>query len=440
MTYLSIVEKLSILFDTMMDFYFILVFSVLLLVFTFMYIAKKITVKKYSLLMLISFIVVFAISIVGNYEVLSNTFDNFTTIFFGNIYFPSIYVYIGVLIISFIAFIVSIFNVMLNKIYKIINSIMFVVNNVLFVVILNIIAKNKIDIFSVQSLYSNTSLVAILELSMGLFILWLLSLVTIYTTNLICINFANKKFKKKDVKQEVFSPVLEVSNDVNFDVNSLNNEAIESVYVENMDSVKSKEIAPLEEIKTIEMVSDINAQNMIVDNNDNEYTSNITFNDLLDGVVPVNYYENEYINTEYELVDPQNVYENNYNKAKDEATFNDILVENNIVEESIGSIQELTKMEIDKISAERLITNTISLNDLTIEDDNNIIEINNGVIDNNGYSVEDYKKIMKMLNEIKSHANGTNINLDDAVAIGLINNYSIDDCMKFKSILENNLN
>ena len=30
--------------------------------------------------------------------------------------------------------------------------------------------------------------------------------------------------------------------------------------------------------------------------------------------------------------------------------------------------------------------------------------------------------------------------VDDAVAIGLINNYSVDDCMMFKNILENNLN
>ena len=69
-----------------------------------------------------------------------------------------------------------------------------------------------------------------------------------------------------------------------------------------------------------------------------------------------------------------------------------------------------------------------------------IIEIDDTTTENNGYSVDDYKKIIKMLTEIKNYANGTNINIDDAVAIGLINNYSIDDCMKFKNILENNLN
>ena len=427
MTYLSILEKLSILFNTMMDFYFILVFTVLLLVLTFMYIAKKITGKKYILLMLLSFIGVFGISIIGNYEVLSNTFDDFTTIIFGNIYFPSIYVYIGVLVISFIAFIVSIFNVMLNKVYKVINSIMFVGNNILFVVILNIIAKNKIDIFSVQSLYSNTSLVAILELSMGLFILWIFSLIIVYTTNVICINFASKKVNKKDIKDQVFNPVLEVSNDSSLDINYLNNEE-ETIYVESI------------EFSEIQEVENIGTQEIIIDSSDEVGTSNITFNDILNGTIPVTYYENEFNNSEYNLVDPQNMYEENYNKVKEEATFNDILIETNEAEKHTLSVCELTNIEKEKVSAERLITNTISLNDLIIEDDNKVVEVENSVTEDNNYTMNDYKKVIEMLTNIKGRANGTNINIDDAVAIGLINNYSIDDCMKFKSILENNLN
>ena len=123
-------------------------------------------------------------------------------------------------------------------------------------------------------------------------------------------------------------------------------------------------------------------------------------------------------------------YEDNYNKVKSETTFNDILVEEDIdnkVLEPVLSIEELTKVEKEKVSAERLITNTISLNDLIDVDYNvNMIEVDNDVINENNYSVDDYKKIIKMLTEIKSHANGTNINIDDAVAIGLINNYSID--------------
>ena len=51
-----------------------------------------------------------------------------------------------------------------------------------------------------------------------------------------------------------------------------------------------------------------------------------------------------------------------------------------------------------------------------------------------------YKKIVEMLKEIKNNSNKNNISIDDAVTMSLINNYSIDDCVKFKEILESNLN
>ena len=48
--------------------------------------------------------------------------------------------------------------------------------------------------------------------------------------------------------------------------------------------------------------------------------------------------------------------------------------------------------------------------------------------------------MIKMLNCIKNHSNNSIISVDDAINISLISNYSIDDCLKFKDILESNLN
>lgn len=45
-----------------------------------------------------------------------------------------------------------------------------------------------------------------------------------------------------------------------------------------------------------------------------------------------------------------------------------------------------------------------------------------------------------MLTKLKDFTNSNNVSIDDAVTISLINNYSIDDCLKFKEILESNLN
>lgn len=435
MTYLSIIEKLRILLDMLLDFKFILIFVILLLILTFLYVIRRINRKKYALMMISTFILLFAISIISNYKVLANTFDNFTTIFFGNIYFPSIYVYIGVLVICFITFITSILNTMLKKIYKIINSIMFVCNNILLIIVLNIIAKNKIDIFSVSSLYTNNNLVAILEISMNLFILWVLSLIIVYTTNCICDRIV---VKKHVVVDNNVSSTLEVFNDINEDIN-VNNDSI---------NVSKDEVV----IDTVDLNenSDVTPDTLVIEDIKEDYST--TFEDILNGNIEVVYYQND--NTcndlEYSIVNPQEIYENKYNyqvenKSKNDTSFQDIVknIEDNTIEEQDKSFEKKRLVE------DRLIINTVSLDDLnkddTIEEvknNKNIDTIKEDIITNsdNDYTIDDYKKISKMLKALKIHASGSNISVDDAVTISLISNYSIDDCVKFKEILESNLN
>ena len=99
MKYLSLLEKLKVLLDMLLSFKFILIFVIIMLILTILYLFKKISNKKYIIFMSLSIIVTFIISIIKNYKILSNTFDNFATIFFSGIYFPSIYVYIGILFI-----------------------------------------------------------------------------------------------------------------------------------------------------------------------------------------------------------------------------------------------------------------------------------------------------------------------------------------------------
>lgn len=412
MTYLSIIEKIRILFNTLLGFEDILVFMGIILVLTFIYCIKEISSKCYIILMIISFIGIFGFSIVNNYDVLSKTFDDFATIIFRNIYFPNIYVYIGVLVISFIAFITSIFNVMLKKSYKMVNSIMFIINNILFVVILNIIAENKIDIFSIESLYTNTTLVAILELSMGLFIIWLLSLIVIYTTNVICDKLLCRKYYIK--QEKVFNPIIEIDTEVNENINNTLEEPIyqydftryesnfqEEVLIDKIDNnIKNIETETFEDSVIEEIVENNNLEEVLVEQIDN----NITFNDVLnDGI--------EYYSTN---------------------------VESTKHDENKLSVDEITEIQKVKAVEENSINNTISLNDLIEEEDNSIPSL---VVENgNDYSVEDYRKIIEILNVVKTHSNSNSLSIDDAVALSLISNYSVDDCLKFKNIIESNLN
>lgn len=456
MKYLSILEKFKILFDTLMSFKFIFVLVILMLILTILFTCKKLSNKKYVIFMSLSMILTFIISIIRNHKVLFNTFDNFTTIFFNGIYFPSIYIYISVLLIISLAFITSILNSKKKKIYKIINSITFIINNIFFVIILNIIAKNSINVFEMSSLYTNNSLVAILELNMGLFILWVTALSVVYITNTIC----DKITSKKAVKEEV--TIKDIDEEISTTKELLPKEKI----VFNEDVTKIPEV-----IQTVEEVSsDTN-----IETNDR-----VTFNDILNGLVPVTYYDNEINNQNYNITNPQEIYEGNYNNLKLELEKNTIKKVEPIMDKisEVKEVEDVPKVKIEKLPEikvniikakdiinndtlninldtvedktlkikkenmkKNLISNTISLNDL-IKQDEEIKETSKVIdtINDESYSLNDYKKIVEMLKEIKNNSNKNNISIDDAVTMSLINNYSIDDCVKFKEILESNLN
>lgn len=436
MTYLTILEKLKILLDILLDYKIILIFTILLIILTLLYLVKILNKKKYILSMILSFIVVFSISIISNYKILSTTFDNFTTIFFRGIYFPSIYLYITTLILLLVVFIMSILSIKLPKTYKVINTTAFIINNIFLAIILNIIAKNKIDIFSVNSLYTNTNLVVILELNMSMIIIWLLSLIVVYLTNIICDRITLKKKTKVPTTNEI------VIDNIPLEESSNNKVVEEPVLVKDKIIVTSSANAKEKEDNIIK-------------------ESKVTFNDILNGTVKAIYYDNNSNkNIEYNITNPQEEYENKYKDKKSEnISFQDVIDENRVlptikpIEEPKVTVEEITKREKAKNIKERLSNNTISLDSLvepselveepisivdTEKEDNTLIEEKH--TSKSTYTLEDYKKMITMLKELKQFTNSSNISVDDAINISLISNYSIDDCLKFKEMLEGNLN
>lgn len=459
MSYLSIVEKFKILFDMILDFKFIFIFLGVLVIATFLYLIKKINNRKYIMIITLSLLLILGIDIVINYKELAEVFDNFMTIFFSNIYFPSVYVYVGTLLIVAIAFITSMFNKMLNKIYKIINGITFVMNNILLVIILNIIAKNKIDVFTPNELYTNINLVAVLEISIGLFVLWVLSLIVVYTTSVICDRIGNKRreFVTCDIKPDV------EGIDITKDTSSYNNVLTP---VEAVSEVKEPSIVTYEiesnnvEPEVIEEVSNVDT-NVGTDDVKENNSNVVTFDDILNGRIPVNYYENVLSVDEHDIVNPQEVFENKYKEYKEKSNielFQDIvndanedkvvIIKNNKVKDNL----RINTVTLDSLEDKNNIVDTMvtsessgseNISEVTNELDNTgkiDVVTSNEEISKDSYSLDDYKKFIAMLGELKDFTNSNNVSIDDAVTISLINNYSIDDCLKFKEILESNLN
>lgn len=462
MTYLSVIEKFKILFDMLLKFKLVFIFAILILLITFVYMFKKISSRKYMLIVSVLMILMFGVSIVSNYKILMDTFDNFSTIFFRNIYFPSIYVYIGILVFNFVVFITSVLSTKKKKIYKVINTINFILNNILFAIVLNIIAKNKIDIFSMSSLYTNTSLVAILELSIGTFAVWLFCLLVIYITNVICDRIMIKKKAKNKVEtKEVVTEIV-----ANTD------KAVE----DNKDSNKTsdKKLIPNGNV-----VMAVNPNTVVIDNKNKKKENKkkkksvgITFDDILNGKVPVTYYDNNVSSdSSYNIVNPQKMYEESYNvwlndissKSSMQDIIDDIKIEDNtsnientsnaeepIIDnyftEEVVPVEDKMVETIDS-SLEDNVTKIDNISDTKeeVEQDedvtlNDLIDVKeNKVEENNNYTVEDYKKFAKMLSSLKSYTDTSDISVDDAIAISLINDYSIDDCVMFKDMLKSSL-
>ncbi len=485
MTYLSTIDKIKILFSSLIDFKGVLIFGILMLMLTILYLLKKINTKRYTVSMVLSIILVFLLSILSNLKVLSTTFDNFMTVFFTGIYFPSIYLYISTLVIVLFAFLFSIINVKLRRVYKIINRIMFVINSIIFVIILNIIAKNKIDIFSVSSLYTNTNLVGLLEISMSIFLIWIASLITSYVTNSICDRIASKKEVKEIPVVEKDKKIINYNPEKDYVLIDNLSRKLENVVLKETNSKPIIGYVSASLPESITLVHDLvpydytvnevkedveekekNVSFIEVEEEKTEKIENTIFDDILNGRIPVNFYQNDKEEPVYNISNPQEVYESHYNEVKlqdlvetssKEEVVNNISIEDkniDIIEdgdiksntsaiENKLSIEEITEEIKNKKAVENLIVNTVSLNEL-VDDEaledvkviDKVEESSNGEV----YTVEDYRKILGMLNAVKKHSIDHNVTIDDAVAISLISNYSLDDCLKFKDILESTLN
>lgn len=465
MTYLTILEKLQIFLDMILDSKILLVFIGIIIILSILNLLKVINNKKYILLLVVSLLISLVVDISINYKSLSVTFDNFMNIFFTNIYFPSIYVYIGILVINLITFIISIFNINMKKGYKIINTIIFILNNIFLIIILNVVAENSIDIFSIESLYTNKNLVGILELNVIVFLLWIASLLVMYTVEITSTAVLYKKEKSNSVEEDTeytYTPVEDnyIYNPQLQNAYPYSSPVLQDNYMYN--SVESNINNNIEYKNIVEEEHTnipINLNNNIIENQtiiiDNKEINNIEDTSSFTLDTPTNTSEN--INNESFQDIVNDIREESIiikKPIKEEITKVEEIAKTEEISkvEEVKDIEESSKLntiELEKINKieENTNNNTVKLEELIREENKtNNIELQNNVVESpkeikeNLYNIEDYRKIITMLNSIKKITSSSNISIDEAVTLSLINNYSVDDCIRFKEILESNLN
>ena len=265
----------------------------------------------------------------------------------------------------------------------------------------------------------------------------------------------------KDIPEEL-TPVMAIEETIEPSISvSESEDNINSSPVETISEIENKiNDTELEEVSLIENTkeeSDTISIEEIKEEPEKETIPTFTFDDILNGRIPVDYYDNTLEVDAPNIVNPQEIFENKYKeyKANNIESFQDIandieedkvvIIKNNKAKDNLKintvSLDSLEEKEdiVDTVMIEETSSNE-SINEVVEESDKTDIIIPSKEAKKTSYTLEDYKKFATMLTKLKDFTNNNNVSIDDAVTISLINNYSIDDCLKFKEILESNLN
>jgi len=214
MKFSNLFEKMEVLFNLIINSN-IFAIAVILISFIMLFkILKKLSSKKIGIIIYLIEVVLLGLVIFEGNEILVNTGNTLIDKLFLDFYFPSVYVYLFISVVSFVIFIYTYFNKFISKTYKMITNTYYLIFNFIFVLLVSVIANNNINIFDKLSLFGNNESLVLLELSTLLFLLYLVTMVLVYFTNLIIIFVEDRKVSNYKYNNElVISNPIDNLND-----------------------------------------------------------------------------------------------------------------------------------------------------------------------------------------------------------------------------------
>lgn len=190
MVELSLIEKIKTLFTLIFSssLFLILLLGIFIVLVDIFYISKQ--SKKVKIMYFIVSIVVIGILLLTYFEEFLKFINVLNKSIVMLINFPSLLQYTIIIFITLIIMIISILSKKINKVISRINIGVFIADLFIFFLLLDQINKSNIDLSNKVDIYSNRNLMVLFELSMIIFIVWLLGLI-IYKICLILISKNN---------------------------------------------------------------------------------------------------------------------------------------------------------------------------------------------------------------------------------------------------------
>lgn len=171
----SLVDKLRILMNSIVSsplFLFCSMLAIAVLIFYIISLKSNNKINKFVFIGIWAFL---AIVLLINYNNTFFTFfDNIIDAIFNILYFPSLSEYVAILIIVNFYFFYSIFSKKLRRKSRILNFSIALIINILMIFVIDIINANNVNAYDKLSVYSNSNLLVLLELTSGIFVSWIL--------------------------------------------------------------------------------------------------------------------------------------------------------------------------------------------------------------------------------------------------------------------------
>ena len=178
---LSLITKLQTVFDLVISRNLYLMILALIVIITIVLITtngsnRKQSKRTYILLYLAGFIF---IGVEYGKDILT-LIDYAINEVFITYYFPNIVIYLIMLVITNIVLFKTIFSDKVDFKLKVINSIAFSIIMYLFILAISLINNLELDVFNITELYSSNDVRSVLELSMFIFVFWIVVLTVYY--------------------------------------------------------------------------------------------------------------------------------------------------------------------------------------------------------------------------------------------------------------------
>ena len=244
----SLWEKITTVFRLVIEspLFLILFFGVILMVIDVLYISKA--NKKTKNIYIVICLAVVSLLIYSYIDSVTDIVDAVAINFVQLIYFPSILEYMITLSIGLIILFISMFSKKMKTSLKRVNLFVFIINAFLFFLIIDQISRHEVDLSDRVSIYVNTYLMVLLELSLIIFIVWIVGLILYKIISILNSrrNKADNDGVNLDTRNFYSEPVLPEN------INELRQEAlmaaprVEYIYVEKE---RDEEMFTLEEYK-----------------------------------------------------------------------------------------------------------------------------------------------------------------------------------------------